>query len=172
MVRRVPKGFMRIFTGLSLPPQACSPVLTLIDQLRPLVTLVWTPAEKLHITTKFIGEWPEVRLVELQQALAGAMPTGPVIVRLGGLQWMSSALCAEAEMSGDLHQVTDRALEAIGVPSEKRTYRPHLTLARSRRPVDIAHTGFEAVPFHATAFHLYLSANGTYTKLSTYLLPT
>lgn len=163
---------MRLFTGLSLPPQACAPLLTVVDHLRPLVKVTWTPPEKLHITTKFIGEWPEGRLAELQQALVGAAPTGPVLVHLKGLRWMSSALCAGAEMSGDLHRATDSALGAIGVPSEKRTYRPHVTLARSRHPVDIPLAQLDVAPFQADAFHLYLSANGTYTKLSTYPLPT
>ena len=162
---------MRLFTGLSLPPEACSPLLTLIHRLRPLADLAWTPPEKLHVTTKFVGEWPEVRLSELQQALAGVAPSGPVLIRIRGLHWMSSALCAGVEMSGDLHRATDTALAAIGVPNERRAYRPHVTLARRRHPADLPLTGLDVAPFPAAAFHLYLSANGTYTKLSTYALP-
>src|SRR6478736_6125362 len=61
---------MRLFTGISLPHEAESRMMSLIGELRPHASLAWTPKDKIHITTKFIGEWPEVRLGELQQALA------------------------------------------------------------------------------------------------------
>ena len=39
----------------------------LLRELRPLAPLNWSPMENLHITSKFIGEWPEQRLGELKQ---------------------------------------------------------------------------------------------------------
>ena len=36
---------------------------------KPLARINWSPVDNLHITTKFIGEWPEARLDEIKRAL-------------------------------------------------------------------------------------------------------
>jgi 2'-5' RNA ligase len=177
---------MRLFTGISLPPSASVPLLALTDHLRPLANLAWTPEAKLHITTKFIGEWPESRLAELQQVLSMVTTGEPVDVHIRGLGWMPNpsvplTLYAGVQLTADLAARTEDLLEGIGILKEKRAYHPHVTLGRIRRkgrdPIDalqaeIARTTLDIDPFRATAFHLYLSANGTYTKLSDYPLPT
>jgi RNA 2',3'-cyclic 3'-phosphodiesterase len=176
---------MRLFTGISLPPEASAPLIALTDHLRPLAKLAWTPVEKLHITTKFIGEWPQSRLPELQQVLSMVSSSKPVDVRIRGLGWMPNArspltLYAGVELTGDLAGQTENLLDGLGILRETRTYRPHATLGRIRRagrdPIDalqqeVAATTLDIAPFRAAAFHLYLSANGTYTKLSDYPLP-
>lgn len=161
---------MRLFTGLSLPPHALEPVLALQNELRPLLNLVWTKPEKLHITTKFIGEWPESGARDLQRALSGIALSGPVRVQIRGVFWMSGVLVAGVEMSDDIHLATDAAVATIGVSPEKRPFRPHVTLARGRSR-KLPEAALDTAPFLAASFHLYLSANGTYTKLSTYALP-
>ena len=65
---------MRLFTGLDLPAAGGSPAWRgCCEQLRPTARINWSPPRNLHITTKFIGEWPEERLAELKAALA-ALP--------------------------------------------------------------------------------------------------
>ena len=61
---------MRLFTAIDLPADILSRLDQLMAGLRPLAQLGWTPASNLHITTKFIGQWPEDRLPQLQRALA------------------------------------------------------------------------------------------------------
>jgi RNA 2',3'-cyclic 3'-phosphodiesterase len=175
---------MRLFTGISLPPEARSPLLALTGYMRPFANLAWTAEEKLHITTKFIGEWPESRLPELKQVLSLVTLTEPIDIRIRRLGWMPNlrvplTLYAGVEMSGDLASRTEELLEGIGILKEKRPYRPHVTLGRIRRagrdPIDalqneVARTELDIAPFRATAFHLYLSDSGTYTKLSDYPL--
>jgi 2'-5' RNA ligase len=165
---------MRLFVGLSAPPEVRAPILAVIDQLRPFVKLAWTPEAKLHVTTKFIGDWPEARLAELQQALSMVAVATPVDVHIQGLLWMSSALCAGVQMTGDLHAATESALERIGIAKERRAYCPHVTLGRARRRESFGEmrAALDIAPFRATSFHLYLSGNGTYTKLSDYQLPS
>ena len=171
---------MRLFTGISLPPAASAPLLALTDHLRPLAPLAWTPEAKLHITTKFIGEWPESRIAELQQVLSMVTPTGPVDVHIRRLAWMPMILHAGVQITGDLAAQTEDVLQGLGILKEKRRYYPHVTLGRIRRkgdPIDqlqaeLANTDLDIAPFRATAFHLYLSADGIYTKLSDYPLPT
>ena len=64
---------MRLFTGLDLPENVVGNLEELVRVLKPAAPVAWTPPSNLHITTKFIGEWPEDRLPELQRAL-GALP--------------------------------------------------------------------------------------------------
>jgi 2'-5' RNA ligase len=177
---------MRLFTGIALPAEARGPLLALTEQLRPLANLAWTPEDKLHITTKFIGEWPESRLAELQQVLSAVSVSESVDIHIRRLGWMPNArfpltLYAGVHMTGDLPRATEELLEGLGILIEKRIYRPHVTLGRIRRtgrdPIDalqsaLQHSSLDIAPFRATAFHLYLSANGTYTRLNDYQLPT
>lgn len=142
-----------------------------MHELRPLVDLKWTPEEKLHITTKFIGEWPEQRLADLQGALAGiASPAIPI--RIHGLGWMPNALYAGVDAREELKMLAERteaALEVLGVAREKRDYRPHVTLARGKRRATPPAREFD-LRFEATSFYLYLSASGKYTRLNEFPL--
>ena len=49
------------FDGLNALEQA-------MRELRPLAPLNWSPVENLHITSKFIGEWPEASLASFPPA--------------------------------------------------------------------------------------------------------
>ena len=60
---------MRLFTGIAIAPRVLDNLARVLQELRPLAPLKWSPAENLHITSKFIGAWPEERLAELQAAL-------------------------------------------------------------------------------------------------------
>ena len=169
----------------------------LLDRLRPLADLNWIPLEKLHITTKFIGEWPdkpEARLDELKRALASVKAPAPVDIVIRGLGRLPRVLYAAVEPNEALTALaaaTERACEGIGVAAEDRAYRPHVTLARTRKTAAFgkpgtasefprsAQSGFDAVAdaeirrqslvgigsFRASSFALYLSAGGKYTKL-------
>jgi len=53
---------MRLFTGLDLPADVVHNLEQLLQRLRPTARIHWSLAANLHITTKFIGEWPEERL--------------------------------------------------------------------------------------------------------------
>ena len=172
---------MRLFTGLSLSPEAATQVNGLIHQLRPLAHLAWTKEEKLHVTTKFIGEWPVNRLDELKTALA-SITVPAVEVHIRGLHWMPHNLYAAVDPVEPLRALasaTDAALEPLGIPRESRAYRPHVTLARirknAREPLGnlrsaVEQADFHAAPFVASSFILYLSDSGTYTKLEEYPL--
>ncbi len=61
---------MRLFTGIALDPAVLERLARVLAELEPLAKLNWSPVENLHITTKFIGAWPEERLDELKTALA------------------------------------------------------------------------------------------------------
>src|ERR1017187_4159582 len=74
---------MRLFTGLDLPAEAVRNLEGLLEQLQQKARIQWSPPANLHITTKFIGEWPEERLDELKAALAtlAARPAFPLHIQ-------------------------------------------------------------------------------------------
>jgi len=172
---------LRLFVAIDVPADVKAVLAALIERLRPLAKLRWIPAEKLHITTKFIGEWPEDRLEGLKAALRTVSAPAPVDVSIRRIGWLPNprsarvlyAVVEASETLTTLAAVTERFAMAAGVAAEPRIYRPHVTLARTRKTVpldqlkrtlaeielsDIGH-------YTASAFSLYLSASGTYTKL-------
>ena len=134
---------MRLFTGLDLPPEVAGRLADLLERLRPAARIAWSPPANLHITTKFIGEWPEERLEELRAALAGVAAgseANPIPVHVGGLGFYPNPRAPrvfwcgmEAPGLAELAAETDAATARLGVQSEKRAFSPHLTLARIKR---------------------------------------
>ncbi|MBY0373027.1 MAG: RNA 2',3'-cyclic phosphodiesterase [Bryobacteraceae bacterium] len=133
---------MRLFAGLALPFEVRRNIEFLLEHVRGLAPVAWSPVENLHITTKFIGEWEEERLDELKSALRGMAKGGEFTVAVEGVGWFPNphsprvffaAVKGEAAL-GELHARTDEALAAIGVERETKEFRPHLTLARIKDP--------------------------------------
>jgi RNA 2',3'-cyclic 3'-phosphodiesterase len=50
---------MRLFVGLDLPAEIIGHLAGLIEGLRQGARISWSTAANLHITTKFIGWWPD-----------------------------------------------------------------------------------------------------------------
>jgi 2'-5' RNA ligase len=171
---------MRLFTGLDLAPDVLANIGSFLEQVKPLAPLRWTPVENLHVTTKFIGEWPEGRLEELKERLAIAHR--PFSLTVGGLGFFPNARAPRTFWAGigenaelrTLAADTEEAVAALGIAKEQRPYSPHLTLARIPSPMPLdrllvnAPSTFGSFDVHT--FHLYLSRNSVYTKLASYAL--
>ena len=172
---------MRLFTAIDIPQPVLSKLSALLDLLRPAAKLRWSPAENLHVTTKFIGEWPENKLGEMHNALAAVAMPAAAILTVRGLGWFPNphsprVFWVGVDAGGELNalaQAIDRAVTRLGVPAEERPFRPHLTLARlkHRNGLDAVRrvvAGLDSTDFgsfQASSFFLYLSAAGKYTRL-------
>lgn len=129
---------MRLFTAIDIPDTLRSQGMQLIEQLRPSASIRWSPAENLHITTKFIGHVTPESLHSLETALHSLRTDEPITIQVRGLGWLPNPhapriLCLGVEASPALvalHTRTDAAMAALGIPCETRPYHPHLTLAR------------------------------------------
>lgn len=181
---------MRLFTAIDIPDQVKDALHSFIRRLKPFAKLSWCPVENLHITTKFIGEWPEARLPEMQRVLASVCEPAvaePIPITIRGIGWFPDtrrprvfwAGIQAGEPLNMLAHRTEQAVAALGVPIETRAFAPHLTLARIRTAVSLhplrdalqalpSGCGFDFGSFEATDFFVYLSAGGTYTKLAAY----
>jgi 2'-5' RNA ligase len=177
---------MRLFTAIDLSEEIRARVDNLIGKLQPLAPIAWSRAANLHITTKFIGEWPEDRLPDLRNALAGLASREPISIRAHGLGFFPHRRSPHSFWAGvdappalsELAHDTNRALEKLGIDLEAHAFNPHLTLARIRTPMklpafhdEVARLGDpEFGSFTADRFFLYLSkpgaARSVYTKLS------
>jgi 2'-5' RNA ligase len=158
---------LRLFVAVDLPKN-------LRDQIAPMCNGItgarWSKPEQLHITLRFLGAVPEDDLDRIRQALAPVrLPSFQLEVRRTGVfpphklprvLWLGLAptepLCA-------LKEAIDAAL-GPDPECDRRTFSPHLTLARfTSRPRDelarflATHGEFQAGPWVVREFHLYKS---------------
>jgi 2'-5' RNA ligase len=180
---------MRLFTGIAIAPRVLDNIERLLGELRPLARLNWTPVENLHITSKFIGEWPEHRLAELERALGELRPPGNIGISVARFGFFPNphhprvffAGVQSGPALGELARSIDDALVPLGCAREERPYSPHLTLAkikneniRDLREHIASMNNPDFGSFDAVDFHLYLSKPGprgsVYSKLASYSL--
>jgi RNA 2',3'-cyclic 3'-phosphodiesterase len=168
---------MRLFTAILLPPETLLRLERLLSALRPEALISWSPLDNLHITTKFIGSWPENRIAELDAALAGIPARASFDIQLHDLGWYPDNRSPRVLWAGvkncpallDLAKDIEARLETLGIAKEDRAFSPHLTLARIKhavplnrlrervdelRPADLG-------SFRAQAFSLFRSDPGS-----------
>jgi 2'-5' RNA ligase len=185
---------MRLFTAIDPPVETTGRLDALLKQLRAAANLRWSRAENLHITTKFIGEWPQERIEELRTALSSIPMIGEIQVSLRGVGYFPNPhqprvfwIAVHASDSlGTLAHLTDEVTAGLGVAREGRSYSPHLTLARLNARNDppgalgALRRAVASLPdpdcgaFTVRDWHLYLSEPGPggsrYTRMETFSL--
>ncbi len=129
---------MRLFVALDLPDALRQS----LAAWRPdLPDARWTPAERLHLTLRFLGNVSgDVRFAITEHLSTVESP--PVPVEVGGHVWLPSARrprVLAARVAGvpeleALHGRVEAALAVAGVAPEDRPLLPHVTLARFRTP--------------------------------------
>ena len=191
---------MRLFVALDIESTIRQRLSDYMAGLKKLVPNVkWVAPESLHVTLKFIGEFPETRLDELKRALTtvGGHPfdltfrnAGFFTPRSPRVFWIGIEAGYQLKA---LAAAVDAAAASLGIRKEARDFTPHLTLARtgSGRPQGAASdrnkpvmyelkARVEAVPppdfgtMTAQEFFLYQSKTSpqgaVYTKLERFLL--
>jgi RNA 2',3'-cyclic 3'-phosphodiesterase len=136
---------MRLFTAIDLPEDILRRMDRLLNSLRSEAFVKWSPLDNLHITVKFIGEWPAERLSEIEKALSEIPSREPFPLEVRNLGWFPNQRFPKVLWSGiqagpqlaQLAHDTERCLAPIGIPVEDRAYTPHLTLARLKTPVPL-----------------------------------
>ena len=132
---------MRLFVALELNPKVIANLTELVRRLRPHAPLGWVHPQNMHVTLKYVGDWPVSRLDQLVHNLGEVRlpPSEPVFnVPLAGLGFFPNARSPRVFWAGaenttamrQLHSRVDSALQSLGIAPEVRPYHPHLTLAR------------------------------------------
>jgi len=93
-------------------------------------------AQRLHLTLHFLGDVPRERLPGLTSALA--LPFTPFVLSLGrAALWPGGIAVLEPERMPAplvrLHAAIGETLKRLSLPTEARSFRPHVTLARRAR---------------------------------------
>lgn len=163
---------MRLFVALMPPREALDELEAFVEPLRGIVPeLRWTRRELLHVTLAFFGEVDdrtrERLLPRLERASArydrlslslaggGAFPGGGTHARV-----LWTGLFGDRRELAGLAASTAAAGRRAGTPPDRHsTFRPHLTLARSRHPVDVRPllepmSAFAGMPWTAGSVHL------------------
>ncbi|CAN5692223.1 RNA 2',3'-cyclic phosphodiesterase [soil metagenome] len=164
-------GRLRLFVAVDVPRASLEAVERAVEPLRAaLPGGRWTAGDGLHVTLKFLGATPSDRLEVVSRAVevvAGAR--APARVSLGGVGGFPNRRRARvlwvglddpAGLLASLAADLERALEPLGYLSEKRSYTPHLTLARFSTPASLPRGILERVdgdPFRVESVTLWRS---------------
>jgi 2'-5' RNA ligase len=144
----------------------------LIDLMEGMPDLRWQQDEQLHLTLRFIGEVERPLAEDLVAALARIGFPG-FSLALDGVgkfeKHRQGALWAGVEPRDQLkllNSKNERACQSIGIAPERRTFHPHITLARWKgrafgldRFIE-QHNGLCSDPWHVGEFILYESRLG------------
>ena len=136
------------------PFEACAELDAALAALRPeWPELRWAPTNRWHVTLAFLGEVDEAARERLPTRLERAAGRYPRLTlsfgRAGGLPSPRRARVLCAHITGEHQALADLAALAASVaagarragappPDEQRRFRPHVTVARSRRPADLS----------------------------------
>lgn len=130
---------MRLFVALDIDDDIRERIARFANGLREFAPDArWVKEESLHITLKFIGEWPDQEVEKVKRELA-AVSGQAVATRFKGYGFFPSTRSARVFWVGidagpelaALAAAVDEKLQVLGIAAEKRRFSPHLTLARS-----------------------------------------
>jgi RNA 2',3'-cyclic 3'-phosphodiesterase len=163
---------MRLFIGLPVPVELTRSLIRTAQTMH-LPEPRWTVPEKAHLTLIFLGEVSEDRLPSIEQELIGLNVTTLHlrIIDLGSFP-RSGILFAEVDPAPALLRLQQQVVERMtrcGFAAEPRPYRPHVTLARLRSPLQLGKTQMARIDparhsFRVEEVNLYrshLSAKGS-----------
>lgn len=134
---------LRLFWAINLPVPIRARLAEVQGMLKNVPCDVkWVEEENLHLTVKFLGNVEVSQLSGLVEAVKDALGhISSFTLSLGGLGFFPDALRPRvlwAGLHGDLgrlQQIPEQLTKAylpLGFPTEKRSFSPHLTLARLR----------------------------------------
>jgi RNA 2',3'-cyclic 3'-phosphodiesterase len=177
---------MRLFVAVDPPAGALvhlDEAVAPVRQDRP--DLRWAPPARWHLTLAFLGEVEERHLPELTTRLARSCARHPVAeLALAGAgrfdgRVLWAGVAGEVPALSRLAAAVAAAARRSGIAVEERRFRPHVTLARSREPVDLrpavaALAGYAGSPWQADRVRLVRSVLGPaprHEELASWPLP-
>jgi 2'-5' RNA ligase len=133
------RALMRLFVAIDIEDSIRQGIARFLEGVQGFAPDArWVSPASFHVTLKFIGEWKDERLRQLQDAL-GTIESSPTTVSFRGYGFFPTTKSARVfwigieadEHLGQLGASVERALAPLGIDQEKRAFSPHLTLARA-----------------------------------------
>ncbi len=169
-------GLMRCFIAVELPGETRAELQEMAGQLRRAgIRASWVRPENLHLTLRFLGEIDEDQVQAAGERLErDSRGRSPFVLALDGAGAFPNPRRASVIWAGvgplvgglsEIQALTERVAAGIGLKPENRPFRPHLTLARVRRPAEAGELGralaaladFRGKPFTVTGVTLFSS---------------
>ncbi len=129
----------RLFIALELPREAKEFIYEKLRGIDPKESVKWESLGKLHVTLKFLGETRQDKtekiLTVLGKFVANKQPLEMELVKFGffkrnGTPKILWAGFSENKRLEKYFAELDEKLSELGFATEKRTFRPHVTLKR------------------------------------------
>lgn len=133
---------VRTFVAILLDDAVRGALASAMDSLRPCQARVaWVPAGNLHLSAAFLGNVPRTMVGDLSAVLDETVAgVSPFAVRVRGVGTFGRRVVwAGVEAPRALFEIQGRVVEGVarlGVPGDKRPYKPHITLGRIRSGAD------------------------------------
>ena len=137
----------RVFCAVELPAEVRTRLQDHVRQLRadvPDVAASWTRVENIHLTLKFFGDVERKRIASISAAASRASENFSLFaIDVGGTGVFPKPSRAQVlwigvnDPSGQLaalQKQLENQFAAAGFEKEGRAFKPHLTIARIRRP--------------------------------------
>ena len=183
-----------MFYAAELPPEVCAQLREHIAKLReqvPDATASWSRVENIHLTLKFFGNVATDRIAAISEVAERVVKEfSSFEIKVGETGVFPNPRRAQvlwigvSDPAGKLSALQARLeneCAALGFEKEDRAYRPHLTIARIRKPHGDRHLAnahlqmtFAPVAVELTELVLYrseLSSKGSkYTAISRHRL--
>jgi 2'-5' RNA ligase len=177
----------RLFFALDVPKAATEPLFQLQASLRPLAERFeprFSRREQMHLTLAFLGDVETSHLDELVRITEDCARHHAAIearferVAVFPDPRRARVLVVELEPNPRLTTLATelaRAAERFGVPRETRAFRPHLTLARFKKPGNaqflLDSASVSRTSLRLSALRLYESQRGEYIPHASVSLP-
>ena len=137
MNRSDPK--LRLFIALEIPSEL-KKAITQYEKEIPY----WRFCRELHLTMRFIGDTPAGKLESLLDGFENGLREPrkvrftPVGYGFNPSEKRAGSLCLKMQCSHAMQELKDKVddivLNALGLPKETRSFQPHITLIRFRKP--------------------------------------
>src|SRR5215213_534443 len=137
----------RVFCAVELPDEVRARLEDHVSRLRkevPEVAASWSRVENIHLTLKFFGNVEVNRIQRISEAAARSVePITAFHIGVGGTgvfprpsrpQVLWIGISDPSRQLTALQARLENECAAEGFPKENRAYRPHLTIARLRKP--------------------------------------
>jgi 2'-5' RNA ligase len=139
---------LRTFVAIDFSPEIIRKINDVINYFKtqtPEKALKWVAPENLHLTVKFLGDVPDNKIEQVKmlinQALENVKSFEIGVEKLGMYPNPGSPRVVWLGITGgeplkEIHKKLESQLQEAEIEPEKRSFSPHLTIARVRRNAD------------------------------------
>lgn len=161
----------RLFVALQIPEAVKNQIFDLRESIVNDSKLKWEPSEKIHLTLKFLGDFPVDQISEIKSDIEFLSEYHSLKCILTKFDFfyrdkVPSILWAGLEIEETINEIVKKLNETFkkhSIPAEEKRFKPHLTLLRIKRNVEAGFVSsfknftFKPILFKANTITLYKS---------------